>query len=61
MVSSYAHRLRALLTLSTGGAILTNQQVLGHLESDPRDPKDVLDKLYDQMIDASDSDLEGLS
>lgn len=59
--SEYAHGLWALLTLITGGEILTNEQVLGHFESDPRDPEEVLDELYDQITDASDSDLAGLS
>ncbi len=59
--TEYAQGLWALLALVTGGEILTNQQVIGHFESDPRAPDEVLDELYDQMTDASDYDLEALT
>lgn len=59
--SEYAHGLWALLALITGGETLSNRHVVGHFLSDPRDPEEVLDELYDQMSDASDYDLEELT
>ncbi|MGL4236464.1 hypothetical protein [Tabrizicola sp.] len=58
--TEHAHGLWAFLALLTGGETLHNAVVREHFQNDPRDPATVLEEVYDQVINASDEELEAL-